>query len=195
MPGGGVTTVEVNAAIAGLAPGNATYIVKTANGTLTNEVALDALPGAPGVLAVADDGTLSIAVGADLPAHTTTVTTSLGYSIGDGVSVINTGNKFGFRVGFAGTLTAKYMVSDVSTITVVDVWASTAYPPTNANSITGGNELTISASTAEVDNAEVDNAMTGWTAAFAANTWFFFNVDSNNNAKWLGISIDFTRAL
>lgn len=167
----------------------ATYITQTANGTLSAEQALSAL--STGLVKVTTGtGVLSTAVAADLPAHTHTPTTSLGYSIGDGVSVIPTGSKFGFRVGFAGTLTAKYMISDVSTTTVVDVWKAVGATPTNANTITGGNELTITAST-----AEADNAMTSWTTSFAANTWFFFNVDSNNNAKWLGISLDFTRTV
>ena len=50
----------------GGAPTDATYIVKTANGTLSNEIALDSL-GGPGILKTAADGTLSIATGSDLP--------------------------------------------------------------------------------------------------------------------------------
>ncbi|MDQ3223693.1 MAG: hypothetical protein M3Q75_09530 [Gemmatimonadota bacterium] len=167
----------------------ATYITQTANATLSAEQPLSTL--ATGLVKVTTGtGVLSTAVAADLPVHTHTVTTSLAYSIGDGVTLISTGNKFGFRVGFAGTLTAKYIVSDVTTTTTVDVWASTTYPPAVGNTIAGGNKLIIQAST-----AQTSTAMTGWTTAFAANTWFFFNVDSNSAAKWLGISIDFTRTI
>lgn len=165
----------------------ATYITQTANATLSAEQALSTL--ATGLLKVTTGtGVLSTAVAADLPAHTNTITANLAYSIGDGVTVITTGNKFGFRVAFAGTLTAKYMASDVTTTTFLDVWASTSYPPTNANSIAGGNEIAISAAT-----LSTDASMSSWTTAFAAGTWFFFNVDSNTAAKWLGISLTLTR--
>lgn len=117
------------------------------------------------------------------------VVSDLGFAIGDGSTVIAAGNKFGFKVSFAGTITAATMAPDVSTTTVVDVWASTSFPPTNANSITAAAPLTITASAAPV----VDTILTGWTVAFAANTWFFFNVDSNNNAKWLGMDLKITR--
>ena len=54
------------------APTNATYIVQTSNGTLTNEQALASL--STGILKnTTTTGVLSIAVGADLPSHTHTL--------------------------------------------------------------------------------------------------------------------------
>lgn len=56
---------------------------------------------------------------------------------------------------------------------VVDVWASTAFPPTVANSITASAKPTLSSA-----NLYTDLVLTGWTRYLPAGTWLAFNVNS-----------------
>lgn len=131
LAGGGVTSGELTAAIAGLAPGDATYITQTANGTLSAEQALDALSG-PGIALVNADGSISLATGSDLPAHTSTgVVVGASFIIDGGGVTITTGVKGDLQIPFAGTITQWTILPDQSGSISIGVWKDTYanYPP------------------------------------------------------------------
>jgi hypothetical protein len=105
------------------APSNATYIVQTANASLSNEQALGAL--ATGILKnTTTTGVLSIATGSDLPSHTHTASdiTNFNESVDDRVAVLLT-------EGTNVTLT----YNDASNTLTIDV---PTFAPTNATYIT-----------------------------------------------------------
>lgn len=132
MNGGGVTSGALAAAIAGLAPGDATYIVQTANGTLTNEQALDAIASLPGIAKINADGSISKAVGADLPSHTHTgVVVGGGFLIDGGGVAIASGIKGDLEIPFAATITRIRVFQDQSGSIAVSGWKDTLanYPP------------------------------------------------------------------
>jgi hypothetical protein len=52
---------------------------------------------------------------------------------------------------------------------VVDVWASTVFPPTVANSITASDKPTLTGA-----NYSLDTTLTGWTRYIPAGTWLAF---------------------
>ena len=94
------------------------------------------------------------------------------------------------EVGFDCTITAARMLPDQSTTTVVDIWKDTYanYPPTDADSITSSTPPTITAAI-----KSEDLALTSWTTLISSGDILGFNVDSNNNAKKLTVSLTVTR--
>jgi hypothetical protein len=119
-----------------------------------------------------------------LPATTTTA--NLGYLIDGGGAAITTGVKYGFKVDFAGTVTLGTAAADVSTTAAIGVWIDTYanFPPTltdekfviNMTAATKAKTSTLS-------------------VAFAADSFFYFNVGANNNATVLMVSLKITRTL
>lgn len=131
LNGGGVTNGQLTDAIAGLAPGNATYITQTANGTLTAEQALSSL--STGLLKVTTGtGVLSTAVAADLPAHTSTgVVVGASFLIDGGGAAITSGVKGDLEFPFACTITRGRLFADQSGTIAVSLWKDSYanYPP------------------------------------------------------------------
>jgi len=201
LNGGGITSGELTAALAGVAPSNAGYIVKTASGTLTGEQALDAL-GGPGIARINADGSVSLATGDDLPAHTTTgVAFSMQFNISSGAAntAVPTGEKpeaelcipvgctiTGFS--FVGTP----VTGQTSGSATASLWVDshTNYPPTSGDSITASTPLTISSS---VKNAS--GSRTGWTNALSASHFIRPNILTCTNLASLRITLFLTRSV
>lgn len=194
MNGGGVTSGALAAAIAGLAPGDATYIVQTANGTLTNEQALDAIASLPGIAKINADGSISKAVGADLPSHTHTgVVSAIAYLIDGGGAEIATGiHGPGLMIPFACTITKATALADQSGSIVVDIWKDSYanYPPDNSDSITASAPVTISTAT-----KSEDATLSSWTTSVSAGDILRFNVDSVTDIEALTITLTITRTV
>lgn len=101
---------------------------------------------------------------------------------------VSTGAKAFVRVPFAAVITEAFLLSDVSTSTVVDIWKDTTanHPPTDADSITSATPLTLSTA-----DSVVDSTLSSWTTTLAAGDVIRFNVDSNDVAELLlaGITV------
>lgn len=69
---------------------------------------------------------------------------------------------------------------------VVDLWVDSYanFPPTNGDSITAGNEISISSA---VKNT--DDTLTGWTKTIPAESYLLANIDSVTNVEDLLIEI------
>jgi hypothetical protein len=106
--------------------------------------------------------------------------------IDGGGSAVTTGAKAFIRIPFAAVITEAFLLSDVSTTTVVDVWKDTTanHPPVDADSITSATPLTLTAA-----DSVVDTTLSSWTTTITAGDVIRFNVDSNNNAQWLNVGI------
>lgn len=175
-----------------------TYITKTASATTSGEIALDTL-GGPGLLKVAADGTLSIALAADLPAHTSTVAFTMQFSIssGDPATSITTGQKPDAEICIpAGCTITDYSfvgtpkTGQTSGTATLSLWVDshTNYPPTSGDKITASAPLTI---TTSVKN--VTNSRTGWTNTLLASNFIRPNVESNDNFASLRATLFLTR--
>ena len=94
--------------------------------------------------------------------------------------------KPGLEIPFACSIQAARMVADQSTTTTVDIWMDTFanYPPTNADSITAAAPLAIGGGL-----TDEDTTLTGWTRAIPAGSWLAFNIDANDNAEQLTVSL------
>ena len=109
------------------------------------------------------------------------------YIIGDGETEISTGVQSGdLVVPYDCGLTAAMLLADQSGSIVVDVWCDDYdnYPPTNADTITGGNELTIAAATKSYDGTLAD-----WTTSLTKLDILRFNVDSVTDITRLTIAL------
>lgn len=97
--------------------------------------------------------------------------------IDGGGSAITAGLKDGFSFPFDCGLKRIIMLADQSGDVVVDFWVkalASGYPPTNTESITGGNEPTISS-----DDNVIEDTFTSWTqTSFSRGDVIFHNIDS-----------------
>lgn len=138
LNGGGVTSGELATAVADRAPAAGSYFTKSAEADLSGETAMSSL-GGPGILKIAADGTPSIAVGADLPTHTSTgVLVVAGFLVDGGGSVIASGIKGDLPVlPFSGTITGVAATADQTGSVAFQFWlrAMSSYPPTVADSL------------------------------------------------------------
>jgi hypothetical protein len=110
-------------------------------------------------------------------------------------AAIGTGIAGYLLVPFACTITKATLMADVSTTTVVDIWAcaeASYAPPTHpatGDKITSSTPPTLTAAL-----IEQNSTLTSWTTAVAANTVLGFNVTSNNNATRLTLALGVTRS-
>ena len=119
---------------------------------------------------------------------------ALEFFIDGGGAVITAGIKGPLEVPFKCDLSAGRLFADQNGTLQVDVWKDTYanYPPADADSITGGDELALSA----VDTYE-DTSLTNWTKPTAAGSVFFFNVDSSTapaSVTWCLVSLRANRS-
>lgn len=104
---------------------------------------------------------------------------------GDG-AVISTGSKDMLRFPVAGTIVEVSAVSmnNVSGSVEIDVWKKATPPPTNGESITGGNELTLTGAT-----YGVDSTLTSWSPSVSAGDFFNVNIDTVSGFTKLAIIV------
>lgn len=139
-------------------------------------LAIEALAGTTGALKktaadtwALDDGTTDIVV-----AHT------------EGGGVLTTGIIADVHVPFACTITGVFAFADQTGSLVVDIWKDTYanFPPTDADSITGSDPVTISST-----NKATDTTLSGWTTSIAAGDVLRFNIDSVTGITRLTVAL------
>jgi hypothetical protein len=103
---------------------------------------------------------------------------AIGYTIDGGGAVITTGVAgIGLILPYACTLLDWTLTADVSGAIKIDVWRDTYanFPPTDADSLTNGNEPEIAASGVKAQDTDLSN----WTSvSINAGDILYFNVDS-----------------
>ena len=99
----------------------------------------------------------------------------LAFIIDGGGSAITTGGKGHLEVPFTCTLQQVSLLADQSGSIKVDIWKDTYghYPPTNGDSICGGNEPEIAGG-----QKYRDSALFGWTKLLNKGDILAFNIDS-----------------
>jgi len=107
-----------------------------------------------------------------------------------GGTTIPTGVKGDLEVPFNCVISRATLVADETTTTVVDVWKApyASFPPTVANSITGGSPPTISGAL----DAQ-DSVLAGWTTMVNAGDILRYNLVSNSAAQRVTLSLKATK--
>ena len=100
---------------------------------------------------------------------------ALVFLVDGGGEAITSGVKGYLRVPFNCTIERVTLAADQVGSIQVDIWKSTyaAFPPTDAGSITGGNEPEIAGS-----NKGEDASLTGWSTNLNEGDILAFNVDN-----------------
>lgn len=82
-------------------------------------------------------------------------------------------------------VSASLYVDQTGSITI-DIWSDTHanYPPTNADTITGGNEPAISSGT-----SYEDLVLSGWTRNLKPSALIHYNVDSVATVTWCSVEL------
>jgi hypothetical protein len=111
---------------------------------------------------------------------------ALVFLIDGGGEAITTGVKGYLRVPFNSVIDRVTLAADQAGSIQVDIWKSTyaTFPPTDANSITGGNEPKITAS-----NKYEDATLTGWGTSLSEGDILAFNVDSVTGITRVTVSL------
>ena len=100
----------------------------------------------------------------------------LGFVIDGGGVVITAGEQGHLEIPFDCEIQSVELLADQTGAIKVDIWADTYanFPPTNADTITGGNEPEITAGNQKYQ----DTTLTGWTKSLSKGRTIAFNVDS-----------------
>jgi hypothetical protein len=101
--------------------------------------------------------------------------TAIAFSMDNGDTVIDTGEKSHLVIPFDCDITGAYLVAGVSGDMVVDVWACpfADHPPTDADSIVASAPLTLTSA-----SSVLDTTLTGWDKRIHAGSVVTINVDS-----------------
>ena len=112
---------------------------------------------------------------------------SFGLTIGNGSSVITTGQKGFIKMPYPGTITDWTIISETSGSVVMDIWKDTYvnFPPTSADTITGNNYPYLAS-----QSINTDNVLSGWTKDFLVNDVFVFNILSADTVTSINLTIN-----
>ncbi len=110
----------------------------------------------------------------------------LAFVIDGGGLAITAGVKGHLRVPFGSVIERVTLTADQPGSIQIDVWKSTyaAFPPTDADSITGGHEPAINA-----DSKYDDTVLIGWRKSLDGGDILAFNVDSAVTITRLTVSL------
>lgn len=108
------------------------------------------------------------------------------FIIDGGGSAITTGEKGHLRIPFSCDISRVIMLADREGSIKVDIWKDTyaLFPPTDADTICGGNEPEIS-----VGIKDEDSILTDWDKEIAGDSILAFNVDSVTDIQRVTISL------
>lgn len=108
------------------------------------------------------------------------------YVVDGGGAVIATGVVGDLWVPFGVTILGATLLADQTGSVVVDIWSDAygAYPPTDADSITGASPPTITAGV-----KAQDTTLSGWTTALPGGNTLRFNIDSVSAITRLTIAL------
>jgi hypothetical protein len=112
---------------------------------------------------------------------------SFGITIDGGGSVITTGLKNYLSLPYNGYITGWVIIGDQSGSTSVDIWKDSYgnFPPTVADSITGGNYPSLSS-----QQINQDTTLSGWTTNFSVGDIVAFNVLSASTVTKINLTIN-----
>lgn len=110
---------------------------------------------------------------------------TFGITIDAGPAVISTGIKGYCIIPYNCTITKWYIVADKIGTIIIDVWKANNTIPTVANTITGTEKPTLSAS-----QISSDINLTTWNTAVLSNDIVAFNVDSASSVSRITLTVE-----
>lgn len=118
---------------------------------------------------------------------TSSIVRTLNIVINGNGAAITTGVVGDVELDFAATILRWTLLADRSGSIVTDIWktAYAGFPPTVANTITGGSPPTISSA----QNAQ-SSTLSGWTTAITAGDTIRFNVSSASTVQKVTLALD-----
>lgn len=119
------------------------------------------------------------------------ILTALEFIIDGGGATITTGEKGHLDVPFDCIIQEVEALADQPGAIKIDIWKDTYanFPPTDADTITGGNEPEITAGNQKYK----DTTLTGWTTLLAEGNILAFNVDSITTITRVTVSLKVTK--
>lgn len=129
-------------------------------------------------------------VGGDPTIDLSPIVSNIGATFDGGSSAITAGSQCDVYVPFNCTIGRVTILADALGSITIDVWSDAygAYPPTDADSITGTSVPAISGS-----NKYTDSILTGWVTTISTGTTIRFNVDSAATIKRAIIQLEVLR--
>jgi len=128
--------------------------------------------------------------GSDHSLVNSSLVSTINFIIDGGGAAIATGIKGDIEIPFACTINQVTLLADQSTTTTIDIWVDSYanFPPTDADSITAAAVPGIVAGL-----KDQDATLTGWTTSVTAGDILRFNVDANDNAERVTLSLKVTK--
>ena len=128
--------------------------------------------------------------GSDHSLVNSSLVSTINFIIDGGGAAIATGIKGDIEIPFACTINQVTLLSDQSTTTTIDIWKDSYsnFPPTDADSITAAAVPGIVAGL-----KDQDATLTAWTTSITAGDILRFNVDANDNAERVTLSLKVTK--
>lgn len=179
---GTVSGGEISGDYLPLSGGTVTGTTNFTNGLTSNTISATTISG--GTL-YGDASNLT-----NLPSFTSTTSGSFGININNGSSVISTGFKGYVKIPYNGVINSWTIMGSVSGSVTIDIWKDSEnnFPPTSADTITGGNYPSLSN-----QYINSDNVLTGWITGFSTNDIFAFNVLSASGVTNINLTINVTK--
>jgi len=128
--------------------------------------------------------------GSDHSLVNSSLVSTINFIIDGGGAAVTTGIKGDIEIPFACTISQVTLLADQSTTTTIDIWkdAYANFPPTDADSITAAAVPGITAGL-----KDQDATLTAWTTSITAGDILRFNVDANDNAERVTLSLKVTK--
>jgi len=128
--------------------------------------------------------------GSDHSLVNSSLVSTINFIIDGGGAAIDTGIKGDIEIPFACTINQVTLLADQAATSVIDIWGEdyANFPPTDADTITSATPPTITAAL-----KSQDSTLTSWTTSITAGDILRFNVDSNDVAERITISIKVTK--
>ncbi|RMD64982.1 hypothetical protein D6833_03605 [Candidatus Parcubacteria bacterium] len=117
-------------------------------------------------------------------------TTSVNFIIGSGSAAVPMGIAGYVQIPYACTIEEWTLLADQSGSIQIDIWKDTYanFPPTDADTITGGNEPALSSA-----QKNQDSTLTGWTTSISAGDILAINVDSATTVQQVTLALKLRR--
>lgn len=111
----------------------------------------------------------------------------IGFGASNGASAVSVGVKRVIRVTEATEIHGWVLSADAAGDAVIGLWASSSYPPTEADSITGSTPPRL------VGQSNAAGDVAGWSASIPADTWLAFAVMAGTDVTGLDLTLKTTR--
>lgn len=173
--------------------GTINYRFLVRGGTAAALAALNEVPLARELILATDTGRFKVGNGVDhyndLPYLAPSIIPGqIGFGVSSGSSSpIESGIKRVLRIEHQTAIHGWTMAANAVGNATVQLWASSSYPPTSGDSITGSTPPKL------LSVASASGTVSGWSAVLPANSWLAFGIEAGATVSRLDLSLLITR--